>query len=55
MRRLRTASPVPALTAPVPSGPEKAIEAEGIPLLEEHDRHTSLRKYIVGDYQVITF
>jgi hypothetical protein len=33
----------------------EAIEAEGIPLREEHDRHPSLRKYIVGGYQFITF
>lgn len=34
---------------------KEAIEAEGIPLLEEHDRHPSLRKYVVDGYEVITF
>lgn len=36
-------------------GAKAAIEAEGIPLLEEYDRHPSLRRLVNTGYEVITF
>jgi hypothetical protein len=34
---------------------KEAVQREGITLLDEHDRHPSLRKYVAEGYQVITF
>lgn len=34
---------------------ESEIRAAGIRLLSEHDDHPSLRKYLVAEYQVLTF
>ena len=36
-------------------GAKAAIEAEGIRLLDEFERHPSLRRLVAGGYQVITF
>ena len=36
-------------------GVKDAVEAAGVPLLEEFDRHPSLRKYLEAGFQVVTF
>ena len=36
-------------------GVKEAVEAAGVPLLEEYDRHPSLRKYLDVGFQVVTF
>lgn len=36
-------------------GVKEAVEAAGIPLLDEFDHHPSIHKYIADGYQVITF
>lgn len=33
----------------------KEVEATGVPLLAEHDRHPSLLRYVEQGYEVITF
>lgn len=36
-------------------GVKAEIEAAGVSLLEEHDRHPSLRRLVLEGYEVITF
>lgn len=36
-------------------GVKDAVQAAGVTLLDEHDRHPSLRKLVVGGYEIITF
>lgn len=36
-------------------GVKDEVTKAGVPLLEEHDRHPSLRRLVVDGYEVITF
>ncbi len=36
-------------------GVTQEVKAAGVPLLDDHEQHPSLRKLVVDDYQVISF